>query len=82
MNIISNRPFAINKTMTKYLVTVYSSPGSRLWNGQVRHGYRRHVGDEARAHHEVHHPRGHGWYHCHLRARGGCPDRRFPGLPG
>lgn len=58
------------------------SPRSCLWNGQVRYRYCRHVGDETRADHEVHHPRRHGGYHCHLRSGRRCPDCRCAGGAG
>lgn len=58
--------------------TSFSSPSIRssIWDGEERNGYRRHVRDEARTYHEVHHPRGHGWYHRHLRAGGGGADSK------
>lgn len=49
---------------------------SRLRHSEERHGHRCHVRDAAGAHHEVHHPRGHGWHHRHLRAGGGCADSK------
>lgn len=43
------------------------SLGSSLRHSKERHWYCCHVCDEAGAHHEVHYPRGHGWYYSHLR---------------
>jgi len=50
-----------------YLLSFPSSLGSSLWHSEEWHRYCRHVCDEAGAHHEVHHPCGHGGYHSHLR---------------
>lgn len=47
------------------------SHGSRLWHSQEWHWHRSHVGHEARADHEVHHPSGYGWDHRYLRPGGG-----------
>lgn len=57
---------------TSLLLSIRSS----IWNSKERHRHRCHVCDAARAYHEVHHPRGHGWYHSHLRASGGCADSK------
>lgn len=52
------------------------SSGCRLWHSEEWHRYCSHVRDEAGAHHEVHHPRGHGGYHSHLRPGGGSAHRQ------
>lgn len=50
------------------------SLGRSLWHSQERHGHCCHVRHEAGAHHEVHHPCGHGGYHSHLRLGGCCAN--------
>lgn len=62
----------INKTLYFFPPSIRSS----IWDSEERDGYRRHVRDEARTHHEVHHPRGHGRYHRHLWASGGGADSK------
>lgn len=49
----------------------FTSLGRSLRHSQERHRHCCHVRHEAGAHHEVHHPCGHGGYHSHLRV-GGC----------
>ena len=55
-----------------------------VWGGvrdcQVWHWDRGHECDAAGPDHEVHHPRGHGWYPRHLRPRGRRPHLRKPRL--
>lgn len=58
-----------------FAFSVFSTWG-RVWHGQERHRHCCHVGDEAGADHEVHHPCGHGGYHRHLRFGGGRTDRQ------
>lgn len=60
-----------NLTSCVPLFVSLTSLGRSLWHSQERHRHRCHVRHEARAHHEVHHPRRHGGYHSHLRF-GGC----------
>ncbi|CAO2642136.1 hypothetical protein LEMLEM_LOCUS26057 [Lemmus lemmus] len=54
------------------------SHGSRIWHSQEWHGHRSYVGHEAGDDHEVHHPRGHGGDHRHLRPGGGSAYRQLP----
>lgn len=53
------------------------SPWSCLRNCQVRNGYCSDECHETRADYEIHHPRRHGWYYCHLRSGRRCPYCRF-----
>lgn len=68
-------------TMVCYLVYLpellslfTTSLGSSLRHSEERYGDRRHVCDEAGAHHEVNHPRGHGGYYSHLRPGSSSAD--------
>lgn len=66
-------PISLSRTHTPFSLLSLSFPSFSPWrclrHGQVWHGYRRHVRHAPRAHHEVHHSRRHGRYHCHLRPR-------------
>ncbi|KAI3360004.1 hypothetical protein L3Q82_014335 [Scortum barcoo] len=47
---------------------VFSALGAAYGTAKSGTGIAAHVCDAARAHHEVHHPRGHGWSFLHLGA--------------
>ena len=59
-----------------FLSLSLSSSGSSLWYSQEWHRYCSHERHETRPHHQVCHPCGYGWYHCHLRPGGVCADSK------
>lgn len=61
-------------SLTMSSVVFPSSLGSSLRHSKERHGYCCYVCDEARAHHEVHYPCGHGRYYSHLRPGSSSAD--------
>lgn len=71
---------AQHKEKQKIYVTVYFqfhlftffSPGSCLWNSEIRHWNSSYVCDEARADHEIRHSCCHGWYSGYLRISRSC----------
>lgn len=64
---------SLSELLEQILISLLST-WSSLWHGEERHRDCCNVSDAARAHHEVHHPSGHGGYHRHLWASGGSAD--------